>query len=1117
MSKTSHYKKLDSISHILVRPDMYIGTNQSQKQNILLYSNSFITYEQDLLLNDGILRCFTEALSNSIDNYFRSKNTDRPMTKLYIKYNSETQYIQIINDGNHIPIEIHPEEKIYIPEMIFGHLLSGSNYNDDENRISSGRNGLGVKLLNVFSQKFDIELYDIDKEVVYKQSWEENMRKAKKPKIKDKKKSAKDKTGYTKIGWTLDFSKFKNQDKMFMEQHGYDTILLEAFKKLAIDSSMIMGIPVYWNEEKFHVKKLVDYCGMFQFYDKKFCIEGTFPNSNLHFCILPFHSLSHISFVNGIFTKDGGYHVDLFYQKLFAHLLPRLKKYNITNKDLKKYFSIVLNIFVPNPEFSSQSKTKLISCKNDLSKLISFDEKVIQKLMKWEFVNQIKQEHELKQELSLKKTEKKRGFKKIDGYDAANLAGGKKSRECSLILCEGLSAKTFATKGITKGVRGRKGRDFFGIYPLRGKCLNVRNASATSIANNREIKDIIQCLNLKFGTDYTKESNFETLRYGEILILTDADVDGLHICGLLINIFSSLFPSLLKRETCFIKYMLTAVAKIKIKNETFVYYDDFSYQKKLKELEESNVPPRSFEIKYYKGLGTSNDSEIRDTFAEKVVHMNADEDSHENLNLVFHKSMTLQRKNWLLTNDETTYNTPGEFYNITEFLSQDFIKFSIDDCKRSIPSILDGLKPSQRKIIYSVFQKKLNYQAKSLKVAQLASYCAEVSLYHHGEQNLSETIVKLAHSFVGSNNINLLYSDGQFGSRLQNGKDAASSRYIYTKMEKLTDKIFAEDDYPLLKFSHDDGMKVEPVFYIPIIPMILINGTRAIGTGWSSFIPNFNLEDVIQKLYLLMENKLEEFESMQLIPFYHNFSGVIEKMELQKFSTKGILETKEIKNKIIYVVKEIPIGESIDAYKSFCEKLLEEKVISNFKNYSSAENVHFEFQKHDLYKKEFTMETLKLVSTLATSNMVLFTKDNKIKKYDSIDDIFYEFYDERLLYFEKRIKYMLDCLSTRQKFLTNKSRFILQVVHKEIELFNKNDKEISSQLEELEYEKENENYEYLLSMPIKSMTKDKYIKLKKEIDNIVQEMTELETTNAKELWKKELHVLQSEYLKFHGK
>ena len=156
-----------------------------------------------------------------------------------------------------------------------------------------------------------------------------------------------------------------------------------------------------------------------------------------------------------------------------------------------------------------------------------------------------------------------------------------------------------------------------------------------------------------------------------------------------------------------------------------------------------------------------------------------------------------------------------------------------------------------------------------------------------------------------------------------------------------------------------------------------------------------------------MENKLEEFESMQLIPFYHNFSGVIEKMDQQKFSTKGILETKEIKNKIIYVVREIPIGESIDAYKSFCEKLLEEKVISNFKNYSSAENVHFEFQKHDLYKKELTMETLKLVSTLGTSNMVLFTKDNKIKKYDSIDDIFYEFYDERLLYFEKRIKYQI--------------------------------------------------------------------------------------------------------------
>lgn len=1113
------YKKLDSISHILHRPDMYIGTNQNTKEDLFLYDETTekLQYTKNVVMNDGILRCFTEVISNAIDNFFRSRDSSKtPMTKLQVKYNEEQNMIEIANDGNHIPVEIHPEEKIYIPELIFGHLLSGSNYNDkDESRIVSGRNGLGVKLLNVFSKEFKIECYDIDKKLVYKQTWKDNMRVCKPPRITEKTSSTVT-SGYTKISFKLDLSKFLTLQKTPMEDTAVlDQSLIAAFQKLLVDSSLIMGIPVTWNKQKFNVKKISDYAKLVSSnFDKKYCIEGQVQDSQLEYCIIPFDSaVEHISFVNGIYTKEGGIHVETFYQKLFQPLLLKLKKFDISMKELKKHFTIVIKVFVANPVFSSQSKTKLISSKTDLTKLIQLDDKITSKIMKWEFLNRIKEDFDLKQELSLKKTEKKRGFKKIDGYDKANLSSGKRSQECSLILCEGLSAKTFATKGISKGLGSKKGRDFFGIYPLRGKVLNVRNSTSASISTNREITDIIHCMNLKFGVDYTQDKNFETLSYGQIIILTDADVDGMHICGLLLNVFHKLFPSLLQREEPFIRYMMTPIAKMKIGSETLTFYNDFEYQQKLQQVEHSK---RKFEVKYYKGLGTSNDAEIKDTFGEKVVNMVSDEQTNQNMNLVFHKNLTTERKDWLLTIDESNYQVPQKNYPISSFFNQDFIKFSIDDCKRSIPSIFDGLKNSQRKILYSVFKKNLQYQHKSLKVAQLAAFTAECSLYHHGEQNLSDTIVKLAQDYVGSNNIPLLFPDGQFGSRIENGKDSASSRYIYTKLAPLTNLLFPDEDNALLKYTYDDGVLVEPEFYIPLVPLILINGCRAIATGWSSFIPNFHVKDVIQKLFFLLDEDQTAFDQHTMLPYYHGFQGTIEKVDNQnKFVTKGVLETKPLKNKTVYIVKEIPIGESIEGYKSYCEKLMEDKIITNFKNYSSDSKVHFEFQKHDTYhKKEFNLETLKLTSNLSLNNMVLFTKKDLIRKYDTIDEIIVEFFEERIHLFEKRIEHMLECLKKKKTVLQNKSNFLLKVVEQSITLFNRSNSEIQAQLESFKFKKMENSYDYLLTMPIRSMTKERYHQLCQEITSVSNEIKNLEKMTAKEMWKKELENLEKQYEKY---
>jgi DNA topoisomerase-2 len=268
--------------------------------------------------------------------------------------------------------------------------------------------------------------------------------------------------------------------------------------------------------------------------------------------------------------------------------------------------------------------------------------------------------------ISLKKTEKKRGYKKIEGLDNANKAGGKESKDCTLILCEGLSAKTYAVRGISKGWDGRKGRDYFGIFPLRGKLMNARNASTTSISSNKEVTSVIQALNLKYKTDYTKDENFDTLAYGKIMIIADADVDGLHIASLIINLFHVLFPSLFKRENPFFFWMQTPIAKVfPSGSDAITFYNDFDYQKELEKL-----TGKKFTCRYYKGLGSSNDSEVRDTFAEKVVSFQLDEDADKTLHMVFSKNTADDRKRWMEKYDANTYENPENNYPITKFVNQ---------------------------------------------------------------------------------------------------------------------------------------------------------------------------------------------------------------------------------------------------------------------------------------------------------------------------------------------------------------------------------------------------------------------------------------------------------------
>ena len=776
---------------------------------------------------------------------------------------------------------------------------------------------------------------------------------------------------------------------------------------------------------------------------------------------------------------------------------------------------------MPNPEFTSQSKT-FLSSPNVNTSLLSEKEftKIFKKVMSWENTKRVNDVIESKEFLVLKKKEgKKRGNVKIDGYDAANEAGGKNSQDCTLAICEGKSAKAFAIKGLDSPLLGKTGRDWLGILPIRGKLRNVDDASAKAISENKEITSIIQALRLRYGVDYTIDENFKTLAYGRLCILTDADTDGKHIAGLIINLIHKLFPTLLKRAESFIVDMMTPIARFTLKNnENHVFYDlnraDEFYRANVDNIQKDGK-------KYYKGLGSNNDDEVPEVFGKRIISYINDSEAAETISLAFHKKRADDRKRWLEKYNPNVHSYINEDTlekAISVFFNEEFITYSIDSCIRAIPNVVDGWKQSHRKIAFAAFMKNVK---KALKVSQFAGYVAEHTNYHHGEDNLHDTIIKMAQCFVGSNNIPLFDRDGQFGSRDEVGKDASDARYVFILLDKLARKIFREEDDDLMIRVIDDGDIVEPVYYAPIIPMLLVNGSEGIGTGWRTLIPCYNPLDLVECIRAwinndmdLIVNKADDEITLsvypEIKPWYRGFKGEIVKDDGNRYISTGIVIRSTTK-KDQAIITEIPVGMSIQSVKENLETLREEKTIKDFRNLSGPNNAYFiitEFSD----KLKCTPENLKLTTFLSVNNIIAFDKDSKIKKYSNVEMIIDDFCDVRLKYYRLRKERLIKNTEKKIRITKGKKRFISEIINDTLIIKKKAEAEIFRELEERGYEKSIEEdeegtenpYIYLLKMNIRSFTEERILDMEKLIIKMEKELVELIETSEKKMWLNDL-------------
>jgi len=960
---------------------------------------------------------------------------------------------------------------------------------------------------------------------------------------------------------------------------GWTTAMVRLIQKRTYDLAACAGeeVDVTYNGQPIGVKSLQSYMGMFAEGEEEACFSQVIGERWEVGVELSDDGFKQQSFVNGVWTIKGGKHVEYIANQIAKSVCAVIEKKNkvvVKPMYVKENLMLFVKSMIVNPAFDGQTKETLTTPSSKFGSKCELPTDFMDKVNKLGLVERVVELYQFKEMAKAKKEEgKKRGrISGIPKLDDANKAGGKEGHKCTLILTEGDSAKAMAIAGLSV-----IGRDYNGVFPLRGKMINARDKMTTvkgldQMNANEEMCNMKKILGLEQGRKYTSQEDIaKHLRYGKVMIMTDQDVDGSHIKGLFMNWIDSQWPELM--DLNFVTAMNTPIIKAKKGNKERKFYS-IGQCEEWRETAEGTQS--GWSIKYYKGLGTSTTKEAKEYFEDlKLVNYFPDEETKcQSLDMAFAKERADDRKGWMADYDiKNVLDSSLTKVSYTDFVDKELKHFSIYDTQRSIANVVDGLKPSQRKILFACFKRKLT---KEIKVAQLAGYVSENTGYHHGEQSLNDAIVGMAQTFVGSNNMNLLVPNGQFGTRLKGGKDAASPRYIFTLLNTLTQMLYHADDFPLLEHMDDDGQKVEPRFYVPILPVTLMNGVHGVGTGYSTTVPMYDPLEVCDafvgrlKWSVKANNKNTTLTTKpetgaapdadvataatapsfpDLHPSYNGFTGKVIKLNEKSYMTKGKYWVKDYKT---VVVHELPVGVWTDDYKEYLETLLmdyapakkqrkagtgastspksrrrPEGVLKQYTSHCTESKVFFELEfKPDVLQKwtktpgedsnvDYFEKQLRLTSKVSLSNMHLFDAESRIRRYESVPDIMEAFYDVRLDYYNRRREHQLGVLQHELDVLKFKVQFIEDVIEDKITVAKQTKTQLTSTLETNGYPMfalgENQrtpSYNYLVTMPIYSLTTDTLEKLRNDREQLAKTLADLQNTTIDAMWLDDLKVFR---------
>lgn len=1183
-----------SIEHARLTPDMFIGSTSNIVDNTWIYDseNNRIVYKT-IAINYAFNKLFDEIITNAIDQYNRYPDL---VDEILVSVNMDTGFISVKNGGPGIDVAKHEEYNEYVPTIIFTYMFAGENYTDTSDNKVAGKNGLGAKLTNIYSDEFTIETVDSVRGKYFSQTCHDQLLVVDKPVVRSSKAKS-----YTKITYKPKYSVF-GMDKLDKEK--YDMIY-----RRTIDAAALCGkARVMFNGRMIRINSMAEYLRLVSPHDKiRYLSEdeswevivglsgnGPLPikSENL---IANCDKFTQLSFVNGAFTDIGGQHV----QHVVTKIVNKLSKFynsQYSNDMIKNVLLILINLKIKKPIFESQAKRKLDMNVRDLGTAFEFnDPEGVDKVLKLsQKLKLLSSKDKVDIDKELRKCKKASRYKVIDVpklIDApkSKCSDYKERMQCTLVITEGDSASSFVHWGLTK-LKDKK--DYYGIFPIRGIMINVMNATEDQITKNAEIQNLMKIILLNRLFTYESDEQYQTLKYGHIMVVADADPDGYHITSLVALFIYTFWPHLYNRG--FIRTMVTPLIYIEELSKYFYTKDEY-----LEAYNKGGIIQK-YKAREIKGLGGHENINAAKIFNEMVLtEFYKDEKTYRMIKVAFQNSaqmdvetgrkMSDTRKNII---DIYKKMSPEDKVIKTKFKSWVTIPETFDhffntklliyydlDIVRSIPNMLDGLKVSQRKVLYSCLENRI-FKEKKIRVSQLAGKITDLTNYHHGETSLHECIICLAQNYIGANNINLLYPDGEFGTRMSImcesgsvagvGKNSAAPRYIHTYLEQLTNVIYSAEDNSVLTHIDEEGQIIEPYWFCPIVPMILINGANGIATGYSTFIPQFDPLVLVDTIVKILTNNLTGNEENELIPYYRGYKGSIFREVGNKFISCGKMEFSPDYSHI--TITEIPIGNNLSksflGYDLFLKNLLAGKeqepesddvsvkvdikptkkvfksafidAMDDYENHCNPIFANFViyFDKEKLkqlvqtYELDDFYSLLELKQYISLNNMHVLVPNitnnsNYIKKYESIMDILYDFISIRLYYYDIRIINILNDTIYKLECEKAKHKFIKDVSDKVFELKTEPAEEMIVKFRKHEYLQFsggqiygpddmdiNGGYNHLLEIKISSFTDKKLASIENNINELSNIVEYYDSINNKELWRKELANFKIKYCKF---
>lgn len=1104
------FEKLTDREHVLRRPNGYIDDPHRKVQPLWTMVDGRVQL-QKTDVSAGFKGIVKEILSNALDRV----SIDPTCTEVCLWADQKTGTITVFNDGHGIPCKkMHEYGGIWLPEMLFTSFRSGSHFDDaSRNPFTGGTYGIGQKATVVFSKWFKIRT--CEKGMLYTQTVKDNMGVIMEPIV-----TRCDKENHTMIEFLPDYARF--------DMEGLDDIHYSQIELLTMEAKAVAMKPVniHFNGRPVKIQSFQQYCELF--FPKGTKLAHLRVNDHWEICLGPNKSRkrdNHVSYVNGVFVREGGTHVT-FFSKLLADAMKAGafgKKYvDVTTQRFKHSYYIFIKAWVKNPTYSNMQKSKLHTPVTKFGTIKAGYELPI------DFIAAIKETTILKDMMDSMKDAKLAEAKKEDRkahrnaalipqYEPAGLVGKHHDKPLWLFLTEGNSAGASAM--VAKRVIGTK---YIGVFPLRGKIINSINNSEDKLSKNEIVKSLKAII---FDGD-------GRLAYDYIVLFTDADDDGFHIRGLGLLLFSKLVPDMnaLENVLC---YMNTPLVTVKQRAKVLEFYSLYELEKWTHENSKHAKP------NYSKGLGSITPAMMEHYFRdfEDRLTMFKFEKGHETwLDLAFNANMADYRKKWLLTYKPSDLLVKCESINVKNFVNRQLIQYSDSSNRRSIVNIMDGLKQSTRKCMWYMLQ---NHVKEPEKIDVLCGGVTKDTCYHHGEASLVGAMIGLATNYVGSNNVNLLVPEGQFGTRMRGGKDHASARYIKTCLYPWHRSMFPKDDYPILELQSEEGKTIEPRFLLPPIPLVLVNGAMGIGTGYKTEIMAYDYKDCVANVVRKLEGRDKE---IQWFPSFNGFTGTTIEVSKRTYIFIGNYEitgTDEIQ------ITELPVGVWTTPYTQWLSMLVTGKTLKKkeFKyttfqkevngvfgqplvigmskaNTDLSVNITITFANGGLdfllgYDPEKPSKHEEIDNVVRYFNLhksycqqiVCYDDNEELKVYKCVDDLFDEWFEKRLHYYAVRREYFLKKLEMDMHILANKYRFVSEIIEGRLVVNRKKKSVLIHELDESHYMRVNETFDYLLHMHIQSTTEDKLNEIRADLERTVAELEALKNKTPRDLWGEDIRKL----------